>query len=191
MASFNVNQIRGALAQGGARPTLFQVKITNPITILADLAVPFLVRATTIPASDLGTIQVPFFGRKYKIAGDRTYAPWSVQVLNDEDFKVRHAMELWQYRINQHEGNLNTVPGGSSPNNYKSIAEVTQYSKTGQLLRTYRFHGLYPETVNTIDLDWNATDQIEEFQVTFQYDFFDVVSGVTGILTESGGYSEA
>lgn len=190
MASFNVNQIRGALTQGGARPTLFQVRITNPITALADLTSPFLIRATTIPASDLGTIQIPFFGRKYKVAGDRTFAPWQVQVINDENFRVRHAMELWSYRINGHENNSSTVPGGVSPNNYKSIAEVIQFGKDGSILRVYRLHGLYPETINTIDLDWNATDQIEEFSITFQYDYYDVVSGVTGFLTESGTYNE-
>jgi hypothetical protein len=192
--AFNINDIKSQLALGGARPTLFQVTITNPVNNVADLKVPFLVRATTLPASDLGTIQVPYFGRKYKIAGDRTFAPWQVTVMNDEDFSIRHAMEEWNYSINTYESNINVVGGGApgtgAPLFYKSVAEVKQYSKTGQIIRVYRFNGIYPETISTIDLDWNTNDTIEEFQVTFQYDSFEVVGGTTGTLTDGSIFVE-
>jgi hypothetical protein len=188
--AFNINDIKSQLTFGGARPTLFQVKITNKVNPVADIKVPFLVRATTLPASNLGTIQVPYFGRKYKIAGDRTFDPWGVTVMNDEDFLIRHAMEQWNYSINTYEGNLNVVAGGTAgtgaPSFYKSTAEVTQYSKTGQVLRVYRFNGIYPDVIGQIDLDWNNTDTIEEFQVQFQYDSFEVVGGVTGTLSDEG-----
>lgn len=187
---FNINDIKSQLTFGGARPTLFQVKITNKVNPVADLKVPFLVRATTLPASNLGTIQIPYFGRKYKVAGDRTFDPWSVTVMNDEDFLIRHAMEQWNYSINTYESNLNVVGGGAAgtaaPSFYKSTAEVTQYSKTGQVLRVYRFNGIYPDVVSAIDLDWNNTDNIEEFSVQFQYDSFEVIGGVTGTLTDEG-----
>ena len=192
--AFNINDIKSQLTYGGARPTLFQVNIFNPVNPVADIKVPFLVRATTLPASELGTIQVPYFGRKYKIAGDRTFAAWQVTVMNDEDFAIRHALEEWNYSINTYESNLNVVGGGAAgtgaPGFYKSSAEVRQYSKTGQVLRVYRFNGIYPEVISSIDLDWNQTDTIEEFQVVFQYDSFEVVGGVTGTLTEGSTYFE-
>lgn len=192
--AFNINDIKSQLTFGGARPTLFQATIFNPVNPVADIKVPFLVRATTLPASDLGTIQVPYFGRKYKIAGDRTFAPWQVTVMNDEDFAIRHAMEEWNYSINTYEGNLNIAGGGGAgsgaPAFYKSTAEVRQFSKTGQVLRVYRFNGIYPDVVSTIDLDWNTTDTIEEFQVQFQYDSFEVIGGVTGILSEGSPFFE-
>ena len=72
--AFNINEIRSQLALGGARPTLFQVNITNPANAAGDLKTPFLVRASQVPASTLGFIEVPYFGRKVKIAGDRAFA---------------------------------------------------------------------------------------------------------------------
>ena len=186
--AFNILDIKASLQYGGARPTLFKVNIFNPLVPAADLTVPFMVRATQIPASDLGTIQIPYFGRKIKVAGDRTFAPWTVTVMNDEDFLIRNAMEQWSHAINTHISNRNIVDGGvarsGGPENYKSDATIVQYSKTGQIVRSYQFIGLYPETISTIDLDWNATDQIEEFQVTFQYDSFVVTGGDTGLIVD-------
>ena len=40
--AFNVNEFSGALKGGGARASLFQVQITNPINGVADAQVPFM-----------------------------------------------------------------------------------------------------------------------------------------------------
>jgi len=176
--AFNVNDIRAQLSAGGARSSLFQVQFTNPANAAGDLKVPFLVKAAQIPASTLGTIEVPYFGRKIKIAGDRTFAEWTVNIINDEDFLIRNAMEQWMNEINSLEGNLRGF-GGAAPSLYKQQATVTQYSKTGDALRTYNFNGIFPVNVTEIDLNWETTDVIEEFQVTFQYDYW-TVDGATG-----------
>ena len=177
--AFNINDIRSQLALGGARPSLFQVTITNPISQIADLKVPFLTVRAQIPASSLGTIQVPYFGRKIKIAGDRNFAPWTVTVINDEDFLIRNAMETWNNSINAYEANINQL-GSGAPALYKSQATVTHFGKAGEILRVYQFNGLYPSEVSPITLDWNTQDQLEEFDVTFEYDSFEVIGGVTG-----------
>ena len=49
------------------------------------------------------------------------------------------------------------------------------------VLRTYKFDGIYPNVVSSIPLDYVATDQIEEFQVTFNYLYWTV-----GEKTEDG-----
>jgi hypothetical protein len=176
--AFNVNEIRSQLTLGGARNTLFQVTLQNPGNGVADIKLPFMVKAAQIPSSDLGIIEVPYFGRKIRLAGDRTFGDWTVTVINDEDFLVRNAMEEWSNRINTLRGNLRSF-GAASPLLYKANAQVVQYSKTGVPIRTYTFNGIFPQTVSTIDLSWDATDQIEEFTVTFQYDWWEV-SGATG-----------
>jgi len=181
--AFNVNEIRSQLTLGGARQSLFQVTIQNPANSIADIKVPFMVRTAQIPSSDLGVIEVPYFGRKVRLAGDRTFGDWTVTVINDEDFLVRNAMEEWSNKINSLQGNLRTF-GAASPLLYKANAQVTQYSKTGVPIRTYQFNGIFPSSISPIDLDWNATDQIEEFTVTFQYDWWEVSGGVTG---QAGG----
>lgn len=177
--AFNINEIKSQLTFGGAKASLFQVQITNPINGIADLKVPFMVQAAAIPESTLGTIEVPYFGRKVKIAGDRTFAEWTVTVMNDEDFLIRNAMEQWMASINSHQGNIRNL-ASASPSQYKAQAQITQYSKTGAALRTYSFNGLFPTSISAIEMDWNTTDAIETFQVTFQYDYWDVTGGVTG-----------
>jgi hypothetical protein len=175
--AFNINQFKAELVGGGARPTLFQVQITNPVAPAADFKVPFMVRAAGIPESTLGQFTVPYFGRQVKYAGDRTFADWTVTVINDEDFAVRNAMEAWSNFINSHDSNTRALP-----QQYKSTGLITQFSKNGSPLRTYVFEGMYPITIDGIQMDWSQTDAIEEFSVTFQYDLWRV-EGNTGIPT--------
>lgn len=177
--AFNINEIKSQLLFGGARQSLFQVQFNNPANSIANVKLPFMARAASIPEARLGNITVPYFGRKINLAGDRTFADWSVTVINDEDFLVRNAMEEWSNRINSFQGNIRSF-GSASPLLYKSDATVTQFSKTGVPIREYTFHGIYPADVSNIDLDWDATDRIEEFRVTFLYDYWDVSGGVTG-----------
>ena len=178
--AFSINDIRSQLTFGGARPNLFQVAITNPINPSADLKVPFMVKAATLPESNIGLIEVPYFGRKIKLAGDRTFTEWTTTIINDEDFLIRNALEQWINTIQSPESNLREL-ANPSPLLYKSQATVTQFGKTGDILRIYQFNGIYPQTVAPIDLSWEAVDTIEEFQCTWQYDSFEVIGGVTGI----------
>ena len=180
--AYSINDIRANLRLGGARPTLFQVELTSPFDPELNQIAPFMIQASSMPGSSIAPIEVPYFGRKVRVAGDRTFEPWSVQVMNDEDFKVRHAIETWHNRINSLSGNLNTT-GSSSPTNYKSQAKVKQYSKAGGApIREYEFYGLFPTEISPIDVNWNDTDTIETFQVTWVYDYYEVVGGSTGTL---------
>ena len=176
--AFNVNEFSGALKGGGARSSLFQVNITNPANGIADSIVPFMTKGAQVPAATLGTIEVPYFRRQVKIAGNRTYAEWAPTIINDEDMSIRNAMEQWNHSINSIQGNLRAT-GGSSPSLYKASAQVTQFSKTGEILRVYDFIGLYPSEVGTIDLAWDA-ETIQEYTVTFQYDYWQISGGTTG-----------
>ncbi len=176
--AFNVNEFAGALKSGGARNSLFQVNITNPINGVADATIPFMCKGAQVPAATLGTIEVPYFGRQIKVAGNRTYAEWAPTIINDEDMSIRNAMEQWNHSINSVQGNLRAT-GGSAPSLYKASAQVTQFSKTGEILRVYDFVGLYPSEVSTIDMAWDA-ETIQEYTVTFQYDYWQVSGGTTG-----------
>jgi hypothetical protein len=177
--AFNINDIRSNLSLGGARGNLFQVTFNNPANAVADIKVPFLVRAAQIPESSIGVVEVPYFGRRIRLAGDRTFGDWAVTVINDEDFLIRNAMEEWSNRINSLQTNIRSF-GSAAPLLYKSTAEVTQFSKTGVPIRTYKFNGIFPSSITSIDLNWADTDSIEEFSVTFQYDWWEVSGGITG-----------
>ena len=177
--AFNINDIRAQLAFGGARPSLFQVIISNPVNPVADIKLPFLCKTAQMPSSQLGLIEVPYFGRKLKLAGDRTFDAWTVTIINDEDFLIRNAMEQWNNYIQLYQQNV-TALGTGAPSLYKSQATVTQYGKAGEVLRVYQFNGIFPQAVGPIELAWNTVDEIEEFQVQFQYDTFEVLNSITG-----------
>lgn len=177
--AISIRDIKSQLVNGGYRPTHFSVRIFNPANSVADIKTQFMVEAASIPASSLGQIEVGYFGRKIKLAGDRVYANWDVRVINDTDFLVRNALETWSNEMNGAETNLRGF-GGPQPALYKSQAQVIQYNAVGDIVREYQFEGLFPVEIGPIDLDWNATDQIATFSVSFAYDMWRVVGGNTG-----------
>ena len=186
----SITNFRDRLVGGGARPNMFEVNITLPEQIApnGDISqdMRFLVKGAEIPAAVIGNIPVPFRGRVLPVAGDRTFNPWTVTVINDAQFNIRDAMEQWSNSIND----LQFDGGITSPAGYQTEAFVTQLGRvndnSGQLssgsdnmqqIRQYKFFGIYPNTVSSIPLDYGQTDQIEEFQVTFNYIYWTVASG--------------
>ena len=176
--TFNINDIRGNLRYGGARPALFEARVVGPGGLIPNFN--FMCKATSLPESTVSNIPVPYFGRQIKIAGNRTYADWSVTVINDEDFAVRDSFERWHSYINSIQTNVSAV----QPSTYKTQANVIQYGKDGTPLRQYTFVGLFPTSISAIGLDWATADQIEEFQVTFSYDYHIIDGGTTGTLID-------
>jgi len=183
----SITNFRDRLVGGGARPNMFEVNITLPEQIApnGDISqdMRFLVKGAEIPAAVIGNIPVPFRGRVLPVAGDRTFNPWTVTVINDAQFNIRDAMEQWSNLIND----LQFDVGDINPADYQTKAEVFQLSRQSQgsggqsagkggeiiqTLRTYNFEGIYPTEVSAIALDYGATDQVEEFQVTFNYLFW-------------------
>lgn len=166
-------------AQDGARPTLFVATINWPIAVPALGAaerVPFLVKATSIPEMTLGVIEVPFMGRVVKVAGDRTFSEWNTTVINDDQYVVRAGIENWNNAIN---GLKSNGPNFDTPLDYRTSAQITQFNGRGVPIRVYNFENLWPQTVGSIDLAWDSTDTIEEFEVTWAYDWF-TSTGPTG-----------
>lgn len=193
--AFSINDFKSEFKNGGARPSLFQVQINAPTITDVDSRdykqLTFLVEAAQLPASNLGVIQVPYFGRIVKLAGDRQFEPWTVTVLNDEDFRARNALESWSSAINGLENNKREKIGNDIENVYKQTATVTQFSKTGNVLRQYEFVGMFPQTIGAIDLSWESLDQIERFQVTFEYDYFVVNDGTPNVARNLVGGSNS
>ena len=106
-----------------------------------------------------------------KFAGNRTFPDWTLQIINDEDFLIRNSLENWMNSVNSHQGNLRSG-AATSPTSYTTDASVTQYGKTGNQLKKYNFVGLFPIDIAPIDLDWGSNDTIEEYSVTFAYQYW-------------------
>ena len=172
---FNIQQFRSAMNYDGARPNLFDVTLTLPAGISNSLAFSreftFMCRTAQLPGSSIGSVVVPYFGREVKFAGNRVFPDWAVTIINDEDFLVRNSFERWLNAINQHENNRRS-PTFINSSTYSVQATVRQFGKTGFPIKTYKFVGMFPIDVSPIDLDWGANDTIEEFAVTFQYQYW-------------------
>jgi T4-like virus tail tube protein gp19 len=182
--AFNVDQFRTNLVGDGARPNLFEVQFTNwPAFITAPTdpqKMSFLCNAAVLPGSDIGVTPLQYFGREVKLAGNRVYQDWTVQVINDEDFFIRNIMENWTYGINGPIGNLRNVGALTVDGGYGAQATVVQYGKTGDVLQTYTFYGMWPTSISTIDLAWGTNDSIEEFSVTFAYQYWTTQDPTSG-----------
>ena len=172
-----IDDFKANLLGGGARANQFRVTITPPAGIAIGLDVrraSFLVRASNLPAQTLGEIVVAFRGRQIYIAGDRTFDDtWSTTFLNDTDFMVRNAMELWMNGIND----LADGTGTSTLADYQTDLQVEQLDRDDTILKTYIFRSAWPTTVAQIDLTSDQADAIEEFEVTWRYQHFEA-SGV-------------
>lgn len=182
--AFNVAEFAAAgLPFGGARTSLFSAIVDTPSGVPnIGARFSFTCKSAQVPASTLTTIPIKYFGREVKFAGSRTFAPWTVTVLNDEDFAVRHALEVWSNNINRHEANLRDTALATNAS-YRTTATITQYSKTGVPIRTYQFVNLYPLEVGAIEMSWDNSDTVQEFPVTFDYDFWKIVAPTTtGVL---------
>ena len=173
--TFAVTKFKTNLKQGGARPALFKVEFQYPSGVPdPPTKASFLVKATTIPASTIGTYDVYYHGKAIKVAGDRSFDTWDTTIINDEDFGIRNTLENWMAAISNHK--LNTRNKGIFDNRegdvaqYKSTLKVQQFSRTGQELRTYEFKGAWPSALSTINLDWSTASEIEEFTCTWVYD---------------------
>ena len=173
-----ISDFKGSLIGGGARPNLFEVELTTlPGGIAWDSShFSYMCKAATLPASNIANIDVPFRGRIFKVAGDRTIDPWTVTIINDENFNLRNAFEEWADLIASLERNM----GATDPEAYMVNAKVYQLGRgstpnsksnsgtSNSVLKEYEFFNIWPSAVAAIDLSYDSTDTIEEFTVDFQ-----------------------
>ena len=184
-----IANFKSQLVGGGARPNLFEVELaTLPDGVSwpenAQRTFTYLCKAATLPASNIAQIDIPFRGRIFKVAGDRTVEPWSVTVINDENFQIRNAMEQWVEKMAKLSDNIGNV----NPNAYMVTADVYQLGRgsspgtagntavdngeANSVLKEYEFIDIFPTAVSPIDLSYDSSDAIEEFTVEFQVNSF-------------------
>ena len=188
-----ISEFKSRLLGGGARPNLFEVELT---AMPASVALPwqaerfgFLCKAAQLPGMNIANIDVPFRGRIFKVAGDRTIDNWTITVINDEDFLYRNAFEEWTQQI----ANLDDNMGSTNPSSYMVNAKVYQLGRGSELnsttnagdsnvvLKEYEFIDIFPINVGQIDVSYENTDTIEEYTVEFAVQSYKVKgAGIAG-----------
>jgi hypothetical protein len=173
-----ISMFKSALVGGGARPNLFEVELTTLPAGIEWNAENFryMCKAASLPAQNIAAIDVPFRGRIFKVAGDRTIDTWTVTIINDEGFQLRNAFEAWTEQIARLSNNL----GATDPSEYMVNAKVFQLGRgsttsskdssgeTNVVLKEYEFQDIFPTNVSAIDVSYDTGDTIEEFTVEFQ-----------------------
>lgn len=187
-----LDNFKSKMTGGGTRPNLFECEIVFPTDIISrtndatqgedvSTLTRFLVKAASLPGSTINVIDVPFRGRNLKIAGDRTFDPWTITVINDTNFKIRNAFERWMNYMNKNEDNS----GELDPTKYQTDMKVYQLAKAKvnasnmtsdtnmTILKQYKFYGTFPTAISPIDLSYDSSDTIEEFTVDLQVQWLD------------------
>tara|TARA_R100000008_G_scaffold15287_2_gene7410 strand:- start:943 stop:1575 length:633 start_codon:yes stop_codon:yes gene_type:complete len=191
-ATRTLSQFKSKLSGGGARPNLFEVSIPAfPSAIESAWGsgddaenglFKFMCKAAQLPASTIANVDVPFRGRILKVAGDRTFAPWTISVINDENFIIRTAFERWANVVSK----LDDATGVTNPSSYMTDAYVQQLGRgstinsttndgaNSSVLRTYKFYDIFPTNISEIALSYDTGDTIEQFDVEFQVQYFTI-----------------
>lgn len=193
-----IQSFKSRVAGDFSRPNLFKCVVDFPTGVVgkdeASKLGEFTVRAANLPATQLGIVEVPYRGRVLKIAGDRTFEPWTITIMNDKNFVLRNAFESWAQGVKEYTQNVTTV--GTDVNSYFKDMRVIQYDRFGDLkdsadaeaepnvLAEYRFYDTFPTNVAAIDLDYGSNDAISEFTVELQVQYWKPV--YKGEKTEGG-----
>ena len=168
----NIADFKSTLIGGGARPNQFRVQLTFPsyVTtgIVAGQQAQFLCKAAQLPASSMENIGIHYRGRPVNFAGERTFQPWTITCYNDTTFNIRNALEQWQAGIQ----NYSATNGRTNPRDYQVDLTVHQLDRNGADIKVYKFVDAYPLVIGAVGLDFEQQNQIETFDVEFQYNFF-------------------
>ena len=184
----SLTDFKSRLIGGGARPNLFEVEITpgdlpSGIEALDGDTFKYLCKAANLPASNVASIDVPFRGRTFKVAGDRTFDTWTITVINDTDFRIRRTMEEWAQFVAQYQ----EASGATTPDTYMASATVKHLGRTASnigygegnsrgtgldTIAVYKFADIFPTNISAIDLSYDTTDTVEEFTVEFTVNYW-------------------
>lgn len=173
MTIFNVDAFKAALTNGGARPNQFAVQLSFPTYVGSAAASvaksPFLVTVAELPGQTINPSSVFYRGREVVFAGDRTFAPYTITVLNDAELSIRTSLEQWMNGIED----LSNKTGRLNPVEYQRDIDVFQLNRNGNLLKSYKLINAFPIDISPVVLDFNANDQISSFAATFRYQHFE------------------
>ena len=175
--------------RGGVRPNLFSVEhnfptgVTPPtITGANGAEVPYMCKSAALPATNVGTVELPFRGRVIKVPGDRTYETWTGTFYMDDAFALRSAYEKWIELTNGVDKN---TASADIVDTWVDI-QVTQLDKFGGTgaadnklteLRQYNLISAFPVSVSQISLAYDNNDSYEEFDVEFAYQYHTTSGG--------------
>ena len=171
-----LNDFVGKLAGGGARANQFEVTIFGVSFVTNSEQIRFMCRSASLPALTVGEVPVFYRGRQIYVAGDRTYADWTITCYNDSGWAARGDFERWNNAL-QEIGQ--STAGTQNPASYYGVAAITQKDRSDAPIRVAEMRGVWPTNVGEIALAYDTVDAIEEFDVTLRFNWMNL-SGPKG-----------
>lgn len=177
----SIQEFKANLLGGGARANQFKVELSFPALVsgTGDAArkAQFLCSASSLPGSTIDVAPVFYRGRAVPLAGERTFAPWGITVINDTDFAIRDAFEKWSQTINSVKNNT----GATNPMLYTAQMSVHQLDRNGGVVKSYTFVDAWPSNVGEIQLDFGNNNTLETFTVEMQYAYWETKTTNSGV----------
>ena len=159
----------GALQYGGGRPSLFEVTVSKPSAVLGTFDnMKTQCTVSAIPPLTVTPIERQYFGRTVKIPGDMVCGDLSTTIINTEDFSLRKPLEDWCNKINNTGTNYGKIDNSST---FGSVT-LTQFNKEGKGLISWTFVDCWPQTIAEIPLSYDTASDIEQFDVTWAYNYY-------------------
>ena len=175
-ADFAVSKLKGALASGGARPSLFDFHVTGLPTGVSGLTnIKYLCQVSALPPLTVTPIEKMYFGRTVKIPGDIVFGDLSTTIYQTEAGTERLGVEKWMDLINGHVSNVSDLEGVTADfmGKYSATGTLYQYAKDGtKTLSTVEFTDLWPQAVTEIALSYDTASDLEQFDVTWSYNHY-------------------
>lgn len=118
---------------------------------------------------EIGNIELEYHGLTFSIAGDvNTHGQVDITFWNDVN-PVWKAFGLWQdniVKIGQTGENIRKVPS-----EYKTWLMTAQFGHNDLFITKRYFWNSWPSRISDIELNMEQNDAIEEYTVTFEYDW--------------------
>ena len=100
-ADFNLSKFKGALAGGGARPSLFDFSLSGlPAGVSGLTNINYFCQVSALPPLTVTPIEKQYFGRTVKIPGDIVFGDLTTTIYQTEAGTERIAIEKWMDLIN-------------------------------------------------------------------------------------------
>ena len=174
--AFSLSTFQGALASGGARPSLFELQISavpNGVTLSNLTDIKFFCNVSALPPLTVTPIERQYFGRTVKIPGDMVFGDLSTTIIMTEGGNERSELEIWMNEINGTISNeMNS--GHNTSNGFAGTVKLHQYGKDDSTspIHTIEFVDCWPSTIGEIALSYDTASDIEQFDVTWTYNYY-------------------
>lgn len=176
---------------GGYRPNRFRVQ--GAIGTLGSPELKFHIKAASLPASSISTIMIPYRGRNFKMPGNRTYAPWQITILDDNETEgtaLWGHFHTWSNQINDHMNNITNAEDLNFGSQLK-LWTIYQLDINGEETKKITLQNCWPAEVGPIILNMDDNETLSTFTVTLEYSHYaiqdyDIKNGSSSGTSTSG-----